>query len=200
MDNKIIVKAIGNFLMNYESDLNYIKKFQEWKIDNYSSNKYIQEKEEYGLFNFLTEFKVYKGFTNEQRNLINQKIKKNLLKISTFNVDEFSKKIVLDKNLESMASKVAMLYDPVSFLPLDRYAKYACFKSTKYCSYNDFNIKAKEMYKNELKELVKDIDNIVHPLVKPIESNFKLKDINIKLVREHRILDKVLWTKGKYKI
>jgi hypothetical protein len=85
-------------------------------------------------------------------------------------------------------------------LPLDRYAKYACFKSTKHCSYNDFVIKAKEIYENELKELVKDIDNIVHPLVEPIELNFKLKNINIKLVRENRILDKVLWTKGKYKI
>ena len=93
-----------------------------------------------------------------------------------------------------------MLYDPVIFLPLDRYAKDACFKSTKNCSYNDFNIKAKNMYKYELKELVKDIDNIVHPLVKPIELNFKLKDINIKFVRENRILDKLLWTKGKYKI
>ncbi len=195
-----MIKTIGNFLMNYESDLNYIKKFQEWKIDNYSTNKYLQENEEYGLFKFLTEFKVYKGFTIEQRNLINLKIKKNLLKISTFNVDEFAKKIVLDKNLESMASKVAMLYDPVSFLPLDRYAKYACFKSTKHCSYNDFVIKAKETYENELKELVKVIDNIVDPLIKPIESNFKLKDINIKLVRKNRILDKVLWTKGKYKI
>ena len=136
----------------------------------------------------------------KQRNLINLKIKKYLIKNSALNVDEFAKKIVLDKNLESMASKVAMLYDPVGYLPLDRYAKYACFKSTKYCSYNDFNIKAKNMYKNELKELVKYIDNIVHPLVKPIELNFKLKDINIKFVRENRILDKLLWTKGKYKI
>ena len=95
MESKVMIKTIGNFLMNYESDLNYIKKFQEWKIDNYSSNKYLQENEEYGLFKFLTEFKVYKGFTIEQQNLINQKIKKNLLKISTFNVDEFAKKPTL---------------------------------------------------------------------------------------------------------
>jgi hypothetical protein len=186
--------------MNYESDLNYIKKFQEWKLDNFSDNKYLQENEEFGLFNFLTEFKVYKGFITEQRNSINLKIKKYLIKNSALNVDEFAKKIVDDKNLESMASKVAMLYDPIKYLPLDRYAKYACFETNKYCTYQDFIARAKQMQKNELKEIVKVIDEIIHPLIKPIESTIKLKGLNIKLIRENRILDKVLWTKGKYKI
>lgn len=200
MKNQIITQAIGNFLMNYTTDLEYIAQFQEWKKGGYINKDYLSVNQKFGLYAFLQEFKVLRGFNKDNRVKLCKSIQQLLKSNTHINVDDLSRKINKGSCLQSMASKIAMLYDPEIYLPIDRFARIACFETDKRCSYKDFNIKAKEMHKYELNGIVKDIDNIVQPLIKPIESTIKLKDINIKLVRENRILDKVLWTKGKFKI
>jgi hypothetical protein len=196
---ELIPKMVGNFLMTYESDLKYISAFQEWKKRDFMHNDFIKKEYYYGLFQFLEDFKVYKGFNIDQRKKINISIQKYLRKHSNLNVDDFALNIYRGKKMKSMASKIAMLYDPTEFLPLDLYSKKACFENHRYCSYNEFIITAKGIKQKELKKILIYIDLLVKPIVSTIERNNKLDGISITKIRKNRILDKVLWTIGKFK-
>lgn len=57
------IQSIGNFLTYYKTDLNYIKKFQEFKRNPNLASEYI--KKDIGTFySFLIEFRVVRNFTN----------------------------------------------------------------------------------------------------------------------------------------
>ena len=63
MTNKQI-QALGNFLNYYQTDLNYIKQFQDFKSNKIKPEKYI-EKVPGSFYSFLIEFRVIRNLPKQ---------------------------------------------------------------------------------------------------------------------------------------
>ena len=196
---KIITKAIGNLLLNYESDLEYIKAFQEWKKADTKTLKDSQHR----MYQFLTEYNVRRWLNNADYSTLLNIIRK----LSPENPNDFVSQLEgeisksLTKKLQSLSSKVGMLYNHEIFLPIDKYVKIACFGNLNYHTYEDYliaveNIMKKPAYQSMLDETLR----IVTPLVQDIEQSCGQLPFDFETVRRNRMIDKILWTLGKDRI
>lgn len=55
------IQAIGNFLTYYRTDLNYIRKFQDFKNGKITAENYVK-KDVGSFYSFLIEFRVVRNF------------------------------------------------------------------------------------------------------------------------------------------
>lgn len=194
--NEKQIQAIGNFLTYYQTDLNYIKQFQDFKSDKISSKNYI-EKGIGSFYSFLIEFRVVRNFPKGT-------VDKLLLETFNFiksdnpnDVDSFalklSEKRITNGIMTSMASKILFLNNPWEILPMDRLARKTLNqKQNKYWIYKN-NL---EIFKKENESIINNSLLYTNSLTSIIHKDIiDLKDLDT--ICYNRIVDKVLWTLGK---
>ncbi len=195
------IKALGSFLNYYESDLEYIARFQ--KIISRGINDEDLNGKKSGSFKaFINEYRVARNISSSAENDNTKKLLEitlDWIKSDKPNdVDGLAEAIckarITPRNRTpvSLASKILMLNNPWEILPMDSLTK----ASLKYygTTYSGFKKKL-----DEFKDDKKTIDRLLCELAEierylsPIENQFKhfLKDIE--KIRFNRYVDKVLW-------
>ena len=188
------IEAVGNFLLNYNNVLDdYTKlnkilndkdnvRFQKFIIKFISDWKVIRQipKDEvirFNLCNLLFEFINNKDRNIENVNLLCGKIKN-----------------ITKNQLISLSSKVLFIYSPDFYFPYDSNVKNALEIKTKNYTIYYNNVKK---FSCDYEELINSILDDIKSYTKEIETNFDINPDTIKLIRQNRLIDKLLWTKGK---
>lgn len=190
------IQSIGNFLAYYKTDLNYIKKFQEFKSNPSLASEYIT-KEIGSFYSFLIEFRVVRNFTNGATDKL---LDETLLWINSKdpdNVDAFAEKLAQTtltrgKIMSSMASKILFLNNPWEITPMDSLARKTLEqKENKYVIYKNNLNRFREI--NDL-TFEKCLD-YTKPLTTLIHKDFnELEKLDV--ICKNRFVDKLLWTMG----
>ena len=193
------VRAIGTFLSSYHSDLSYIDNFQKHKKKHITTAEYVLENK--GMFKtFINEFRVARNIPLGNTHLVLNETMFWISSNSADDVDGFAyhlnkKNVTTEKKImTSLASKILFLNNPWILLPFDNLAK----KSLKQRSnrYEDYLPKM-HSYRNEKESEIEQMLSTVNKHVKIIEQDFKhLEDI--KIIRQNRFVDKLLWSGGKF--
>lgn len=193
----IQIQAIGNFLTYYQADLNYIRKFQDFKNGKITPENYIK-KEDGSFYSFLIEFRVVRNFPS---GTVDKLLAETFRWINSENpddVDLFAEKLANSgltrgKLMASMASKILFLNNPWKIIPMDSLARKTLNqKQNKYSIYNEKLIK----FRKENETIFESSINYTSPLTMIIHSEFEDLE-NLNLICKNRIVDKLLWTNGK---
>lgn len=192
---KAQIKAIGNFLLYYSTDLNYIKTFHAFKENLISAEDYVR-KGTGTFYSFLAEFKVLRNFKKGTSDML---LRETLMWVkgrNANNVDLFTEKLSISgitwgNKTTSLASKVLFLNDPWTILPMDNNTR-AAFKQNDN-SYTHY-IRNLENYRITHSMVIAESLKYIRPLAEIVEQDFiaKIKDLNA--IRENRIIDKLLWS------
>lgn len=192
------IQATGNFLNYYQTDLNYIKTFQDFKANKISSTDYI--KKEVGTFySFLIEFRVARNFSQGMADVLLEETHNFINGKNADDVDLFAEilaqsNLTRGKIMSSMASKILFLNNPWKIIPMDTLARKALNqKENKYYVYE----KNLNLYREKNKLAIENCLNFTNPLVEIINKDYNEKLENLNLICENRIIDKMLWTIGK---
>ncbi|MDD5360559.1 MAG: hypothetical protein PHN88_00390 [Ignavibacteria bacterium] len=213
------VKAIGNFLSNYYSDLLFIKEFRTQISNTEKAPEVYFDKDISGSFmNFLISYGINRNFTKAdiyKGDIIKDLfyvIKKYIL-INLSNSEPKSDDVIRlvdvikkakDKdnnpitphNLISLSSKTLFLYKAF-YYPYDSQAKVSLNYNGNV--YQEFHNKAGNYWK-ENKDNKKKIDFCLNEIAKYtdiIENNFNGFFDDIEEIRFNRFVDKMLWTIGE---
>jgi hypothetical protein len=194
----VYLKALGNLLQYYDSDLKYMENFQLYKKGLIQNDDHL-----------ISIAGTFKGFLNEYRiaRNINKDHTKALFEltlqwITTKNpkdVDKFAdflkaSGITQNKILTSLASKILFLNDPENILPMDSRTRNAFkLQNNNYAEYIQLVRNFISQNKQKIEENLKIISG---PLTK-IEAQFKTNLLNLDRIRFHRYVDKILWTGGQ---
>jgi hypothetical protein len=213
------VKAIGNFLSNYYSDLLFIKEFRTQISNKAKAPDAYFEKDIPGSFmNFLISYGINRNFTKAKdytgdiikdlfyaikkyilNNLLNREPNSKdviLLKEEIKKTKDKYNKPITPHNLISLSSKTLFLYKPF-YYPYDSQARISL--NYKGNVYQTFHNKA-ENYSKENKNNKEKIDLCLREITKYtdiIEKNFNGLFDDIEVIRFNRFVDKMLWTFGK---
>lgn len=192
------IQTVGNYLSTYNTDLNYVKMFQDFKANKISAADYVTK--DIGTFySFLIEFRVARNFSQgavdklltETLNWVNSS--------NADNVDLFADKLASTnltrgKTMTSLASKILFLNNPWKIIPMDTLARKALKqKDNKYSTY-DKNL---NVYRQTNKPIIDSFIQYTKPLTTIIDNEYKGKLQDIHIISENRIVDKLLWTSGK---
>lgn len=191
------IKALGNLLTYYYSDLTYINNFQLFKkglidLDSYSAATP-------GTFKaFLNEYGIARNIIKDSTSSL---LKLTIQWITTkdpYDVDGFAvslKKsgLTREKTMTSLASKVLFLNDPIQILPMDARTRNAV--GLKDNCYKEYSILVNEFKKQNEYQIIEKLKIIDIPLT-IVESNFKEIIKNNSLLRLNRVVDKILWNGG----
>jgi hypothetical protein len=199
--NKIMtseqIQAIGIFLQYYETDLLYIKEFQKVKNQEKYFKHYLS-KENSSFYSFLIEFRIIRNISSGASNQLLDEILKWIKDDNYNDVDAFAEhlsntEITRNQKLVSLASKVLFLNNPWEILPMDRLTRKTLNQND-----NNYSIykKGLEVFKKENEKQIKECLKFVEPITFEIHKDFfGIKELN--LICENRIVDKLLWTKGR---
>ncbi len=190
--NQIELETLGNFLMNYSSDLSYIRAFQNWKLSGYKDINYI-ENEEFSLKNFLIEFNLLRFFKKEIHSDLFEKITKYFIQNKEINVDNLAHCLSETKQI-SMASKILFLHSPEKIIIYDKFAKLGV--NYKGNVYEEFILNV-GVYSKEYQELIKKLTEQIPKSLYNLEK--KILTVNSYKIRQNRLIDKLFWTIGKHK-
>jgi hypothetical protein len=192
------IQATGNFLISYHNDLNYIKKFRDFKENKISENEYIEKK--YGTFySFLIEFRVARNFSQgmvdklleETYSFVNGKYPND---VDLFAENLAKSNLTRGKVMASMASKILFLNNPWEIIPMDTLARKTLNqKENKYKTYE----KNLEIYREQNKTVIENCIIFTKPLTEIVNKEFENKIENLNKISENRIIDKLLWSIGK---
>ena len=189
------IKSIGNFLSTYNSDLNYIRQFQNFKRDSLTSADYL--KKSMGTFyQFLIEFRVMRNVKKEKVGELLTETKTWTTDSTAVDVDKFARHLcncglTHEKIMTSLSSKILFLTDPWTIFPFDNLAKKSMGQRTNI--YADYIPKI-EKFKRENLDFANDTFEAVKTYLTDIESNFKNDLGDIETIRLNRFIDKLLWT------
>ena len=192
------IQALGNLLSTYQSDLTYIRDFHRHKNGQLISADYIKKSP--GSFkSFINEFRVARNVDKTQTHILLSLTTEWLNQNQADNVDNFAyrlneKAITHGKVMTSLASKILFLNNPWTILPLDNLAKRSVgLRTNKYSQY----LPLTENFVSKNKIAIDNSLNSVDKHLKIIEGQFEHELDNIKLIRQNRFVDKLLWTKGR---
>jgi hypothetical protein len=192
------IQALGNLLATYQSDLTYIRDFHRYKSGQLISTDYIKKSP--GSFkSFIDEFGVARNVDKTQIHILLSLTTEWLNQNQADNVDNFAnllkeKGITHGKVMTSLASKILFLNNPWVILPLDTLAKRSVgLRTNKYSQY----LPLTESFVSENKIAIDNSLNSVDKHLKIIEGQFNNELHDIKLIRQNRFVDKLLWTKGR---
>jgi len=196
------IKALGNLLQYYRSDLTYILNFRRCKQNAISRSKYLLKSP--GSFqSFLNEFRIAKnvpkGNVPKLLNLTMEWVRTNTNKAD--DVDGFADKLRKehvtqeDQTMTSLASKVLFLNNPWVILPCDTLTRLAVGVKTN--RYSDFRGAIRDMLKKGTLLIDYDFLEPVQEYMCAIENEFKGEIHRIRTIRRKRFMDKVLWTQGQ---
>ena len=189
------IQSIGNFLAYYKTDLNYIKRFQEFKSNPNLASEYIK-KDAGSFYSFLIEFRVVRNFTKGSTDKLLDETLSWVNSKDANNVDSFAEKLA-HSNLTrgntttSMASKILFLNNPWEIIPMDRLARQTLSqRENKYSIYSKNLLQFRKDYDSTFEN---SLDHI-RPLIELIHYDFTLDKLDV--ICKNRILDKLLWTMG----
>ncbi|SFW84051.1 hypothetical protein [Chitinophaga sancti] len=194
IDERLRIRAIGQFLYFYETDLYYINRFQKFKQE--ASELYLNDSE-FSFTAFLAEFKIIRSIGKQYQRNVLKKVKTWCLSEQCDDVDGlsdylFKSKYAHGKRPLSFSSKVLFLNNPYYVLPLDSRGMNAI--GIRNCTYKDYLNGVKEFINSNKSDLEYCLD-VIELMARKVESNFPhLKKIEI--IRENRMLDKLLWVIG----
>lgn len=197
IENTNYIKALGSLLATYETDLEYIARFQELKKSDSHINDGDVDKNDTGSFKaFINEFRVARNIKKEEtKTLLEESIGWTLSNFPN-DVDKFAELIKVrklshdDKTPVSLASKVLMLNNPWEILPIDSLTKKSLgYRGNKY---GEFKIKLDNYIYKYQHDLLNELTTVeIH--LKVVEAKFKDRLCNIESIRFNRYVDKVLW-------
>jgi hypothetical protein len=195
--NRDIIIAIGNLLQNYQSDLNYILKFQRFKVDNKDFDNYLTK--DPGTFkSFIDEYRVARNFKKEETSHLLSLTLKWVKRRDCNDVDGFARHLrdhrVTDGRLPlSLASKILFLNNPWLILPLDMRSKKAVgLRDNSYSDYRELAFQ----YKVKNQAIIDTSMSFLKTYFVELENDYKSKLFKIEIIRENRFVDKLLWTIG----
>jgi len=195
--NTNYIKALGFLLATYETDLEYIARFQELKKSSSDINDEDVDKNDIGSFKaFINEFRVARNIKKEEtKALLEESIDWTLSSIPN-DVDKFAELIKVrkfshnDKTPVSLASKVMMLNNPWEILPIDSLTKKSLgYRGNKYA---EFKIKLDKYIYDYQPDLIDELATVEMHL-KVVEAKFDDRLCNIEAIRFNRYVDKTLW-------
>lgn len=190
MVNRIEVETLGNFLMNYSSDLSYIKAFHNWKTNGFKDSSYFDQ-EDFSLKNFLIEYKLLRFLKKEKQNELFIKISEYFIKQKEIDVVKFAK-CLSERNEISMASKILFLHSPEKIIIYDKYAKIGIdFKGNSYELFVSKVTSNSHKYNETIIKLFGQIPKSICVIEKEI------LNIDCSKIRQNRLIDKLFWTMGK---
>ena len=193
------IKAIGNFLETYHSDLIYIREFQRYKRNEILTIDFVKKREG-SFYSFLIDFRVTRNYMAGQTISILEQTKKWLsIAQNIDDVDGFAQylnrdKLTHGKIMTSLASKIMFLNNPWKIYPLDNWGKRALNQTDNY--YKNYLDKVAQ-FKKINKEKIDICLKTAMPLISVLEKDFLGSISKIETVRENRIVDKILWTTGQ---
>ena len=192
------IQAIGNLLENYYSDLNYISNFHRYKSGKISKNDYLKKSE--GSFkNFINGYRiarnVKKAQTGQLLKLTIKWTKSNLKNdVDNFAAYLYKNGITRHESSKSLASKILFLNNPWDILPMDTLSRKAVNLNDN--DYKKYKEKVEE-FKHDRKSEINRYLNSINKQLTFIEKKFKNEIRNINLIRKNRMIDKMLWSKGR---
>ena len=193
------IEALGNLMCYYNSDLNYIAYFHNFKNSKITENEYLRN-EKSCFQRFLNEYKVARNVKKNKVRKFMSFAKEWVLKKNSLDVDEFAlalkkRKITQDgKIMTSLASKILFLNNPVAIIPTDTLNKRTLGEKSNI--YSEFKTKI-DLFISENKNTMEKYLNSVDSLLTEVEDNYKSIEIEFKKYRTMRFADKLLWTNGK---
>jgi hypothetical protein len=189
------IQAIGNFLQYYYTDLLYINKFQDFKEKKLSLADYVS-KNVGTFYSFLIEYRVTRNYAQgttgklllETINWVNSR--------NADNVDSFTERLLKSgltrgNTTTSLASKILFLNNPWEILPMDTLTRKA-FKQTE----NNYSIYRTnlEEYRQTNKHIIDTCLLHTKSLTSVVESDYNGKIKDLQIIRENRMIDKLLWS------
>lgn len=192
------IEALGNLLFYYNSDLNYIAQFHNFKNDKISENEYLTGNS--GFQEFINEYKVARNVRiNKVKELMvfarGWVLSKKSLDVDSLAKDLKKNKITHDgKIMTSLASKILFLNTPQKILPIDTLNRRALDQKTNI--YREFSNKV-DGFKLENNNLIQKYLRTINSLLSEIEKNHTSIKIDFNVYRISRYTDKLLWVKGK---
>jgi hypothetical protein len=176
IDKFSYIKAVGNLLTYYKSDLVYIKNFQSYKKGLIESDKYLKKAP--GTFKaFLNEFRIARNIDKTKTTLLLELTYNWITGQNSDNVDAFAEFLKMHylthgKIMTSLASKVLFLNNPWKITPLDSRAKQTL--GLRNNLYSEYLPLVHEFIKENQSEIKYYLDSVNQHL-KVIEISFKNK-------------------------
>jgi hypothetical protein len=193
--DKTIIQAIGHFLSNYESDLIYISRFQDYKNGYFEPIDYCK-KEEGSFYKFLIEFKVIRSIKKGDSIKLLNGTGRWINGDNPNCVDSFAdhlKQIGLTRgSSKSMVSKIFFLNNPTEIIPMDRLTRESLnLRQNDYAKYQE----KLEGFKQNNSETISDMMSYVETFLPSIHKDYR--EINkLEVIAKNRMIDKLLWTMG----
>jgi len=192
------IKAIGNFLAYYHTDLNYIKRFHDFKNQKEHLSAYLNEGAG-NFYSFLVEFRVIRNIPKDTCNKLLEETQNWVHGQNPDDVDGFAKLVktkglTRDKVMASMASKILFLNNPWKILPMDSLARKTLNQKSNIYSEYRFNL---EKFSIDELESIQSSLNSIDLFANKIELDYQGSIDDLYLIRRNRIIDKILWTSGK---
>tara|TARA_R110002049_G_scaffold188124_10_gene356438 strand:- start:3713 stop:4303 length:591 start_codon:yes stop_codon:yes gene_type:complete len=195
MEKAHYIKSLGNFLSEYESDLNFITKFNCYKNNKLEIEKYLTK--ENGCFQkFINDFRVARNIQKDKVDVFLKELKLFVNSDDCDNVDEFAKEInkkqiTHGKIMTSLCSKVLFLNNPYKIIPIDTLAKKSLnYKGNNYLQFSSH-------LKNFVRKNDSEIDDYLNSIkMYSLEIESKYDFDRIEIIRKNRFIDKLLWTQS----
>ena len=194
------IRAVGNFLQYYETDLQFIRNFHLFLRAELDVERFIS-KNEGTFYSFLIDYRIIRNIEKgNARKLLT--LTKDWCSDSDANdVDNFakylkSKGITRDATMTSLASKVLFLNNPWEILPMDALTRRALGQTNN--QYADYKHRV-ERFRKEQANLINVHSSRLEPYLRDIEKRVKGDLKRIILIRKNRIADKLLWVKVQRK-
>ena len=193
----ITIEAVGNLLLYYRSDLEYIRSFQKCKRHGGDYQTYFKPTV---LSKFLAEYRVARNVKKGQTERLLETVIAYIKTDQVDNVDYLAKKLrdrritQEDKNMVSLASKILFLNKPWKILPYDRFVRIGieCSGNT-YSSY----LEAVQKSKKRILKLYNALPKSILAYLQLIEADFASDITHLDKIRKNRFVDKTLWSLGR---
>jgi len=194
----IEVKIVGEFLRNYESDLEYLVCFRRYMRGEIPSKDY-SIRGNGSFYNFLTEFRIIRNIVQGGTHQLLDLTKAWCEGPEADEVDAFAQhlsKADISRGaiLSSLASKVLFLNNPQQLLPMDALARKAL--NVRLNSYSAYSTELKT-YSQKRQESLTEIMIFLNPIVSSIERSLMSELPEIEKIRLNRLIDKMLWVQGQ---
>ncbi|MEO8231476.1 MAG: hypothetical protein ABI638_04295 [Ignavibacteriota bacterium] len=192
------IKALGNLLQYYHSDLTYIRDFQRYKHGKIDTTEYLKKSK--GSFkSFINEFRVARNIEKTKTHTLLNLTTDWITNKNSNDIDKFAallkaKGITHGKVMTSLASKILFLNNPWKILPIDNLTKRAVgLKNNNYAEYLPLTKEFNKENKSDIDYCLASVEQHVNI----IEAEFKKEIREIEKIRYNRFVDKLLWTIGQ---
>ena len=192
---KTRIKAIGNLLQYYESDLVYIRNFRRFREGRIEGPSYLSTRP--GTFrSFLNEYRVARNRKRGETESLLSTILDWVKSPRADDVDGLAKMIrnvTFEKTMTSLASKILFLNNPSVIVPCDSLNRAAL--GLKLNEYGIFRSRMEAVRDKHLSEIAAWLAPVEEYLTL-VESGFHNEIESLGAIRVNRFVDKLLWVKG----